>query len=199
MATVSAIHALTSGLAQHLSRAYQLRPLAGVSCKFEPLCVSDLKKLDGHDVKVTLLLYRITHNEHLRNRSRADLPFNQPVPLTLNLHLLVTVWADTALKEQSLLAWAMRELHLRPVLDRSLFADSGGYAAGDLVSLTPDELTLDDLSKLWQVLVQPMRPSLGYVARNVKLDLESEPDNEPVLATRFVLDDDAAAVAADAL
>lgn len=198
MATVSAIHALTSGLAQHLSRAYQLRPLAGITCKFEPLGVSDLKKLDGQDVKVTLLLYRITHNEHLRNRARADLPFGKPVPLTLNLHLLVTVWADTALKEQSLLAWAMRELHLHPVLDRSLFADSGGYAAGDLVSLTPEELTLDDLSKLWQVLVPPMRPSLGYVARNVKLDLESEPDNEPVVATRIAIDDDVAAVAADA-
>ena len=194
MATVSGIHALTSGLAQHLSRAYQLRPLAGVTCKFEPLGVSDLKKLDGQDTKVTMLLYRVSHNEYLRNRPRSALPFGQPVPLTLNLHLLLTVWTDTALKEQSLLAWAMRELHMRPVLDRSLFADIGGYAPGDLVSLTPEELTLDDLSKLWQVLVPPLRPSMGYVARNVKLDLETEPDSEAVVATRIAMDDDVAAV-----
>ena len=68
MATVSGIHALTSGLAQHLSRAYQLRPLAGVTCKFEPLGVSDLKKLDGQDTKVTMLLYRVSHTDPGRMR-----------------------------------------------------------------------------------------------------------------------------------
>ena len=51
MATVSGIHAITSGIAQVLSRAYQLRPISGISCKFEPLGVSDLKKLDGQDTK----------------------------------------------------------------------------------------------------------------------------------------------------
>ncbi len=199
MASVSAIHALTSGLAQHLSRAYQLRPLAGITCKFEPTGVSDFKKLDGQDTKLTLLLYRITHNEHQRNRAPSSMAFGTPPALTVNVHLLLSIWADTALKEQSLLAWAMRELHMRPVLDRSLFAEVGAYAAGDLVSLTPEDLTLDDLSKLWQVLVPPLRPSLGYVARNVKLDLDAEPDHEPVVATRITLDDDVVAVAEGAL
>jgi putative polysaccharide export protein (PEP-CTERM system associated) len=84
MATVSGIHAITSGIAQLLSRAYQLRPISGISCKFEPLGVSDLKKLDGQDTKVTLMLYRISHNEHLRNRPPATLPFGKPAPLTVN-------------------------------------------------------------------------------------------------------------------
>lgn len=189
MATVSALHAITSGLAQVLSRAYQLRPVAGVSCKFEPLGMSDFKKLDGQDTKVSILLYRVTHNEHLRNRPPSMLPSGQPVPLTVNLHLLVTVWADSALKEQSLLAWALRELHLRPVMDKSLFADSGGFGVNDVVTLFPEELTLDDLSKLWQVLVPPLRPSLGYVARNVMIDLETQPDAARVLATRVALGD----------
>jgi len=195
MASVSAIHAVTSGLAQVLSRSYQLRPIAGVSCKFEPLGISDLKKLDGQDTKVTVLLYRITHNEHQRNRPPATLPFGKPAPLTVNVHLLVTVWADAALKEQSLLAWTMRELYMRPVLDRSMFADSGGFGTADIVSLSPEELTLDDLSKLWQVLVPPLRPSLGYVARNVMLDLELQPDAQPVVATRYEMNDDVASVA----
>jgi hypothetical protein len=194
MASISAVHALTSGLAQLLSRSYQLRPVAGLSCKFEPAGISDLKKLDGQDTKVTILLYRITHNEHLRNRPPATLPMGRPAPLTINAHLLITVWADAALKEQSLLAWTLRELHLHPVLDRSVFTDIGGFAAGDIVSLAPEELTLDDLSKLWQVLVPPLRPSLGYVARNVMLDLDTVPEVEPVAAVRLVLDDDVAKV-----
>jgi hypothetical protein len=195
MASVAGIHALTSGLAQVLSRAFQLRPLVGVSCQFQPLGVSDLKSLDGQVTQVSLLLYRITHNEHQRNRPPATLPLGKPVPLTVNLHLLVTVWADTALKEQGLLGWTMRELHQRPVLDRSVFADGGGFGADDLVSLAPEELTLDDLNKLWQVLVPPLRPSLGYVARNVMLDLDPQFDAEPVVATRLAMGDDVPAVA----
>jgi hypothetical protein len=194
MASISAVHAMTSGLAQLLSRSYQLRPVAGLSCKFEPAGISDLKKLDGQDTKVTILLYRITHNEHLRNRPPATVPTGRPAPLTINAHLLITVWADAALKEQSLLAWTLRELHLHPVLDRSVFTDIGGFGAADIVALAPEELTLDDLSKLWQVLVPPLRPSLGYVARNVMLDLDTVPEVEPVAAVRLVLDDDVAKV-----
>jgi len=198
MASISAIHALTSGLAQLLSRSYQLQPIAGLSCKFEPAGISDFKKLDGQDAKVTILLYRITHNEHLRNRPPATLPTGRPAPLTINAHLLITVWADAALKEQSLLAWTLRELHMHPVLDRSVLTDIGGFGAGDIVSLAPEELTLDDLSKLWQVLVPPMRPSLGYVARNVMLDLDPVPDFAPVAAVRLMLDDDVATVSGGA-
>lgn len=194
MASVTGLYAITSGLAQVLSRAYQLHPINGITCKFEPLGISDLKKLDGTDAKVTLLLYRISHNEHLRNRPPATLPLGRPVPLTVNLHLLISAWGDTALKEQGLLAWTMRELHQRPVLDRSVFADGSGFGAGDLVTLSPEELSLDDLSKLWQVLVPPLRPSLGYVARNVVLDLDPQPDAQPVVATRIALTDDADAV-----
>lgn len=192
MATVSAIHALTSGLAQLLSRAYQLRPVAGITCKFEPLGMSDFKKLDGQDTKVSIVLYRVSHNEHLRNRPPSTLPTGKPVPLTVNLHMLVTVWADSALREQSLIAWTLRELHMRPVMDKSAFADIGGFGVGDLVTLAPEELSLDDLSKLWQVLVPPLRPSLGYVARNVMIDIDTQPDAERVVATRFQLDDDVA-------
>lgn len=195
MATVSAIHAITSGIAQVLSRSYQLRPVTGLTCKFEPMGMSDFKKLDGQDSKVSILLYRVSHNEHMRNRPPSTLPTGKPVPLTVNLHMLVTVWADSALKEQSLIAWTLRELHMRPVMDKSVFAEIGGFGANDLVTMFPEELTLDDLSKLWQVLVPPLRPSLGYVARNVMIDIEAAPDAEPVVATRFQLDSDVAAVA----
>lgn len=190
MATVSAIHAITSGIAQVLSRSYQLRPVTGLTCKFLPLGMSEFKKLDGQDSTVSILLYRVSLNEHMRNRPPATLPAGKPVPVTVNLHMLVTIWADSALKEQSLIAWALRELHMRPVMDKSVFADIGGFGTVDLVTMIPEELSLDDLSKLWQVLVPPLRPSLGYVARNVMIDIEATPDAEPVVATRFHLDSD---------
>jgi hypothetical protein len=113
------------------------------------------------------------------------------MPLTVDVQLLLTVWADSALKEQSLLAWTLRELHLQPLLDRAILGDSAGFSDADQVALTPQDLSLDELSKLWQVLVPPMRPSLGYLARNVPIDLDTGHSDEPVLATRFTLQDEA--------
>jgi hypothetical protein len=195
MAGLLASHALTAGLAEYLSHAYQLRPVSGVSCKFETVGSTELRKLDGQDTKCSLYVYRTSHNEHLRNRPPASLPYGKPQPLTVNLHILITVWADSAKKEQSLIGWLMRELHQRPVLDNGIFSASGGFAADDVVQFTPDELSLDDTAKLWQLVSLPYRPSLHYVARNVKIDLEAEPDHALVAATRFTLTDDVRSVA----
>ncbi|WP_349744299.1 DUF4255 domain-containing protein [Roseateles cavernae] len=185
MAGVTAIHALCSGLAQHLSRAYQLRPIAGLSCKFEPAGVSELKKLDDQDSMLTLMVWRIGHNEQLRNRPALQLPQGRVAALSLNVHLLLSVWADTAMKEQSLLGWVLRELLQRPVLDASVLGE--GFGPDEQVPLLAEDLSLDELSKLWQVLLPPLRPSLGFVARNVMLELDPEPDHGPVLARRIAL------------
>lgn len=177
MAGASVIHDLIAGLAGHLALAWQQRPLAGVpSCSFAAWGVADLKRADGTGAEVAIQLLRVAHNEHLRNRPPASLPTGRPLPLAVNVHLLLSVWADSALKEQGLIAWTMRELHQRPFLDP--------------VALVPEDLSLDELGKLWQVLVPPMRPSLGYVARNVQIDLEIEPDHGPVIATRLPLTDE---------
>lgn len=178
MAGANVIHDLIGGLAAHLTLAFQQRPPPGVaSCAFTPIGVSQLRQFtDQSATTVAIQLLRLAHNEHLRNRPPAALPTGRPMPLTVNVHLMVSIWTDSALREQTLLAWTMRELHQRPLLDP--------------VALTPEDLSLDDLSKLWQVLVPPMRPSLGYVARNVQIDLETEPDQGPVIASRTALTDE---------
>jgi hypothetical protein len=190
MADASALIGLTGGLAAYLSLAYQLRPLADLTAKFEVTGVSDIKKLDGQATKVTLFLYRVTHNEHLRNRNPANLPSGQRMPLTVNLHLLVTVWSDTGAREQALLGWVLRELHQRPLLDLGVLGAVSGFGADEQIQLSPEDLTLDDLSKLWQVLVPPYRPSLGYVARNVRIDLDPVAATAPVVARRLAISDE---------
>lgn len=190
--SVAAITGFTSGLAQLLKRRHELAPAqAGLSASFEAVGISDFKKLDGAQNKVSLLLVRVSHNEHLRNRPAATMPPGRTPPLAVNLHLLFTVWADKADKEQLLLAWLLRELHGLPVLGGAALGTP--FDATDAVQLIPEELSLDDLSKLWQVLVPPLRPSLAYVARHVPVALELAPDAARVVATRMRLTDPVAA------
>lgn len=186
MAALAAVNAVVAGVAQHLTRARQLSPISDVSCTFQAVGTTDFKKLDGRETTCSIFLYRITHNEHTRNL----LPRTTRRVLTVNMHLLITVWADTPLREHLLLAWVMRELHQHPVLDRSVLAGNGQFANSDQVQFIPEELTLDDMSKLWQALVPPYRTSITYVARNVPIGFDEDEVFAPAAATRFELTDE---------
>lgn len=186
--SVLAITTFTSSLAQLLKQRFELAPAQpGLSVHVAALGMSDFKKLDGAQATIALLLVRVSHNEHLRNRAAASLAPGRVLPLAVNLHLLFTVWADKADTEQVLIAWLLRELHRLPVLGGA--ALGAPFTAQDAVQLTPEECSLDDLSKLWQILAPPLRPSLAYVARNIALDLDAEPPAPPVVATRYRLVD----------
>jgi hypothetical protein len=188
MAEVQGLHTVASDLARHLMRAHQISPIKDTSCTFEPVGASELKKLDGNKTVCALFLYRITHNEHTRNMPNAVRTLR--TPLSLNLHFLVSVWAPHAQEEHLILAWVMRELHAHPVLDSAILRGPGGFRGSEQIQLVAEELTLDDLTKLWQALVPPLRPSLSYVVRNLRLDLGTAGDAAPVAATRYSYTDE---------
>lgn len=185
MASLSAIHAVTSGLAQYLTRAHQLSPIRTTSCAFAAVGTGDFKKLDGQDTTCSLFLHRVSLNQHVRNDvGRGD---SRRPALSLDLHLLVTVWADSAQKEQLVFAWVVRELTRLAVLDSSVLGASAGFEPGELIQLGVDELSTDDLSKIWQMLAPPYRLSASFVARNVRIGHEDEEAFAPVVARRVAL------------
>ena len=188
MADVQCVHTVAADLARYLTRAHQISPIKNTSCTFEPVGASDLKKLDGNKTVCALFLYRITHNEHTRNVPNALRTLR--TPLSLNLHFLVTVWAAHAQEEHLILAWVIREFHGHPVLDTSILRGPGGFRDSDQIQLIPEELTLDDLTKLWQALMPPMRPSVNYVVRNVRIEMGPTEDAGPVAATRYSYTDE---------
>lgn len=185
MASLIAVNAVCSGIAQQLRLAHQLSPVHDTSCQFTVVGSKDLKDLPTKSTTCAIFLYRISHNEHTRNPARSS----PRGPLTVNLHLLFSMWADSPLKEHTILGWVMRELYDHPILDRSVLGASGEFIDGELVQLIPEELTLDDMSKLWQLLVPPYRLSANYIARNVRIGSGSEV-GAPVAATRFGVNDE---------
>ena len=132
--------------------------------------------------QLNLFLYQITPNQGWRN---ADLPqrggdgrlTTRPV-LGVDLHYLLTVWgsANDELDGHHLLGHAMSAVHDRGMLARdfvrSVVTASGSpvSAAGladqvELVKLTPEVLTDDELFRMWTVLGgAAYRLSVGYHA-----------------------------------
>src|SRR5262245_22088514 len=98
MASVAAIHAVGESLSSYLQHAFQTeKPFGGATCNF-PLMASHEMALDpgkpnaaNPEMSISLYLYRVTVNKHLRNRPDPGRPPDVPRPLALDLHYLLTV------------------------------------------------------------------------------------------------------------
>ncbi len=186
MANVFAIHSATNSLLTFLKNAYRNSPLKDTACDFKLLSSGELAADDDLGTCLSLYVYRITVNDQLRNVRPVETP-RKPVPLPLDLHFMLTVWAGTAETEHNVLAWAMQQLYRTPVLDRSVLSASGGWAQSDVVQIIPAELSVDDMTRIWDALAPSYRLSVSYIARMIRIDADSEPDAAPVVAQRFAL------------
>jgi hypothetical protein len=133
---------------------------------------------DGQN-RVNLFLFQVTPNAAWRNM---DMPpqvkpgeAGHP-PLALKLHYLLTAYAEQSkeLIGQFLLGRAMSILHDYPVLDRAqieqTLAASGLHQQVERVRLTPQDLSLDELSKLWTGFQTHQRLSAAYEASVVLIE-----------------------------
>jgi hypothetical protein len=190
MTNPRAIHAVGASVVSYLNKAFEVsgQALTDVpACKVRLLSSGDFTKIgDVLDLPaLTLYLYRITVNEHTRNARRPNGTSGQGIPLSVDLHYLLTAWADSAQEEQTTLIWAMRELYMHPVLDASALNQDADWDPADVIQIVPSELNLEDMLRVWEALEPSYRLSVSYVARLVRVDPDKGPDHQPVVATRF--------------
>lgn len=145
------------------------------------------------DPGVNIFLYQVTPNPAWRN---SDLPTRdsrgqvvQRPRVALDLHYLLSFYgADVNLEPQRVLGSAARALRARPYLTREsiedmlsdpLFAFLAGSDLADeveLVKFTPQPFNLEELSKLWSVLLQtPYALSIAYMATVVLIEADVAP------------------------
>lgn len=186
MADFLAIHSVGNSLITSLRNAYPAELQEEHNCSFMLLSSSELAQEDNFAPALTLYLHRVTINQHLRNQGPPGNPRAQPTPLSLDLHYLLTVWSDSAEAEQTIFGWAMRQLHLTPVLDVSSLSPEAQWDPGEIIQLVPAELTNEDLMRIWDALAPSYRLSYSYVARMVRIEVLEE-THRPVVAQRFAL------------
>ena len=69
-----------------------------------------------------------------------------------------------------MLAWAIRQLHLFPILDASSLSPEAGWGANEVIQIIPAELPTEDMMRIWDALDPAYRLSVSYIARLVRLD-----------------------------
>jgi hypothetical protein len=193
VANFTAVYSVGDSLISYLRHVYDLRHVEDAlpSCNF---VLVPSEKLGGESDTdfppekpcVSLYLFRVTVNEHLRNQRP---PPDKGQTLMLDLHYMLTVWADKVDDEQRLLSWVMQQLWTHEALSASDLTPDGGWAPGDLVQIIPAEISHEDLTRLWDSLKRSYRPSVTYVARVVPVDVTGLPPGRPVVARRLTFGD----------
>ncbi len=157
----------------------------------------DLIELNGDtDPQLNLYLYRVTPNQGWRNAGLPSMSANGQrlanPPLALDLHYLLTAYASQDFQAEILLGYAMQMLHEVPVLTRDAIRTTlgtpspvgddllppalGSFVAADLadqvelVKLTLDQMSTEEISKLWAAFGATYRPTAAYRASVVLID-----------------------------
>lgn len=192
MANHLALHSFTQSLRDYLAQRHAtFVPVAPMpALPAADFTVLSSSKFSSQDVitspTVSLFLHRVSINNHLRNTR------NGPAigPLGLDLHFLLTIWADEAEDEHTLLAWAMKELHFHAFLDRSSLTAEADWAVDEQINLVPADLPPEEMARIWETAHRGYRLSYPFIARIIRIGMERTPDAAPVVATRFTYTDD---------
>ena len=124
----------------------------------------------------SLFLYRVTCNGGYRipPGRRDPAGARQQTQLPLDLHYLVTVWAKDFSLQHRIAGMVLRAFEDTPILPSSILetVGPGVFGHGETVELAHDELSNEDLFRIWETLGQdrPYQLSIPYMARGVRIE-----------------------------
>ncbi|HUR35908.1 MAG TPA: DUF4255 domain-containing protein [Vicinamibacterales bacterium] len=212
---IAAVTAVLKDLLNNGVIANDLSVVAGNPVRVTARPPDLLKTGADEEAGLNLFLYHTTQNTTLRNNAlpafdpRGERVMN--VPLALDLHYLLTAYGKDEYQGEILMGYAMQLLHDTPVLSRSAIRDSlsaipslqvsgtilppayQALAAADLadqielVKISPEPLSVEDLSKLWSAFqANHFRLTAAYTASVVLIQSrKSTRATLPVLASRL--------------
>jgi hypothetical protein len=143
-------------------------------------------KLSGN--LLGIYLHRITIDDHGRSRFFKPQGTDNSGPrpeLPVNLHFLIIANATSATTEADLMSWAMLELANHSQLDISHVQDiDDEWGQSEILNITPEDLTTEDLMRIWDVFESPYTSTMAYTAKTVRLRLNPQRSEGPDVVTR---------------
>jgi len=122
--------------------------------------------------KVSLFLYQVQENPHLRNREPETIQDNglRPPPLALDLFYLVTPLAPQPETALGHLEAVMLAFYDHPVLKPPLLGTTLVEAGNESVQIVSHSLSLEDTNRLWGIFPnKPYRLSVAYLVTPVQV------------------------------
>ena len=185
MANIYSVNSVGGSIMQFLRNAYPQELREAHPCDFRIVSSGELaESTEEFNTTLTLYLYRIIINEHVRNMPSAQQSGQLNIPLSVDLHFMLSIWADSAAAEHTICAWVMSQLHQHPIMDVSSLTEEGGWSKDDVVHIIPAELSNEDMMRIWDAIAPYYRLSVSYIARVVRIVGDETETGLPVVATR---------------
>ncbi len=93
--------------------------------------------------------------------------------LPVDLHFLLTAWAQDASLQHTIAGWMMRVIEDTPTLPAGLLNRKfpNLFESNETVTITAAELNTEELFRIWEVIVHhSYQISVPYVVRQVRID-----------------------------
>jgi hypothetical protein len=120
---------------------------------------------------VSIFLYRAGKTAHAAWTSDGTPEGN----LALDLHYLLTPWADDAENEHRILGRAIQAIEATPVLSGPILDPSAHWDPGETVQLAMEEVPTEVVTGIFASLPMDFRLSVACVARIARLDTRVSP------------------------
>ncbi|HUO54532.1 MAG TPA: Pvc16 family protein [Rhodoblastus sp.] len=183
MATYAAIPAVMTALRQMLVESLPSELAGGdapVGGSIRLFGSEDFRQPPAGDY-LALWLYRIESEAGLFAGTRHVLPGTVSAPeLPLNLHFLMIAVAASAFTEASLMGWGLQQMARQPVIAAERLAAQIPSSprfnpnGADDVHIVPENLSLDELARLWELPPAKYALSAPFVAQGLRLTLEPD-------------------------
>jgi hypothetical protein len=144
---------------------------------FEPQNVASLIGSNA----LTIFLYRVDFDKTMRAAWSSVGAQTGRGHLVLDLHYLLTPWADNAEFEHLILGRAMQAIEATPIFSGPLLDPAGGWATAESIQLVLEDISTEAVMRTFDSLPTDYRVSVPYIARVVRIDTAITP--EPFVTT----------------
>ena len=185
MATYAAIAATCETVVRLLRSNYDPSMFNGAMLDFQVYVAHDFATPMQEGVSV--FLYRIYQNGNNRTPAGRLLPdgSRQSTKLPVDLHFMLTAWAQKASLQNQIAGWMMRVMEDNATLPPSLLnaTQPGVFRSDEAVDITLTELSVEDMFRVWETMIGHVyQLSVPYQARMIEIEsfITIIPDGGPV-------------------
>jgi len=183
MADFAAIAATGNSVARLLNLAFsEEEPVDGKKTHAVVVRTDDFKDPVGSIVfpAATLFFYRIDFNKTMRATWSAIGSQDGMAHLPVDLHFLITAWAENAQDELRIVGKVMQTLETTPVLSGAYLDTSSNWAINESIQLMIGEISTEEVMRTFDSLPTDYRLSVPYLARVVRIDSRQARPTLPV-------------------
>jgi hypothetical protein len=140
----------------------------------------------------SVYLYRVAVNGSVRNLTLRRTPDGRRLrpSLPLDLHYMITPWAQDIERQHRMLGWVMRMMEDTGVMSAGhlnhYLPEADTFAPNEGLEMVCDPLTLSDYLTLWDRLRPRLPASATYTLRMVLIDSEVPLADGPPVETRVL-------------